>query len=134
MALPWAASVQYDYNIGYNVYVNATWVQRIPHFGMPGVDRTNSIAITPRFDSENFGFAVPFVFDQYVLPRIGVAIRLDNSVIIGTDKLGAFIGNRLSGVDIYFALKFNVLKKCRKKKTMPSFLPDLNFMKQYKKN
>ncbi|HNW97098.1 MAG TPA: DUF5723 family protein [Bacteroidales bacterium] len=123
MFLPWAACLSYDYNIGYNFYINGSWIQRIPHFGLPGIDRANSIAITPRFDHKNIGVAMPIVFHEYLWPRIGIALRIDNFLLIGTDKLGAIIGNRLSGADIYVALKFNELKKCKKKKTMPSFLP-----------
>jgi len=121
MLTPWAASVQFDYNVGYNVYVNASWVQRIPHFGLPGVDRANTIAITPRYELRRFGVAMPIIMYQYLWPRIGLAFRLNNFLIIGTDKLGAFIGHRLSGADIYAALKINVLRKCNKRKSK-SFL------------
>jgi len=121
MLTPWAASIQFDYNVGYNIYVNATWVQRIPHFGMPGVDRANTIAITPRYELRRFGVAMPIIMYQYLWPRIGLAFRLNNFLIIGTDKLGALIGNRLSGADLYVALKINVLRKCNKKKSK-SFL------------
>ncbi|NTW32679.1 MAG: hypothetical protein HGB12_08655 [Bacteroidetes bacterium] len=121
MLLPWAASIHYDYNIGNNFYVNGTWMQRIPHFGLPGVDRVNSIAITLKYDYSRFGFAIPIVFYNYLLPRIGLTIRLNNFMIVGTDKLGAFIGNRLSGEDIYMAFKINVLKKCQRKNRTKSY-------------
>lgn len=125
MFLPWAASFQFDYNIGYNFYVNGTWVQRIPHFGLPGIDRANTISITPRYELRRIGLAVPVVFYQYLWPRIGLVFRLNNFLVIGTDKLGAFTGYRLSGEDIYVALKINELKKCKKskkkRKTAPSF-------------
>lgn len=120
MLLPWALSVQYDYNIGYNFFINGTWVQRIPHFGLPGIDRTNIISITPRFDHRRFGIALPIVFYQYLWPRIGLAVRLNNVLFVGTDKIGALIGHRLSGADIYAGLKISALKKC-KKKGQPSF-------------
>jgi hypothetical protein len=138
MMLPWAASMQFNYNIGYNLYINGTWVQRIPHFGLPGIDRVNSISITPMYDTRRFGVAMPFVFYQYMWPRIGVAFRFNNFLVIGTDKIGAFIGQQLSGEDLYISLKINFLKKCKKHKrrSMPSFLPDLNFSNQhhFKKN
>lgn len=121
MMLPWALSVQYDYNIGYNFYINGTWVQRIPHFGMPGIDRANIISITPRYDYRRFGIAIPIVLYQYLWPRIGIAVRINNFLFVGTDKIGAFIGNRLSGADIYAGLKINALRKCNKKKNK-SFL------------
>ena len=116
MLMPMAASAQFDYNIGYNFYVNATWVQRIPHFGLPGVDRANTISVTPMFEVRRLGVAMPIVLYQYLWPRIGFALRLDNCIVVGTDKLGALIGNRISGEDIYFALKLNLLKKCHKTK------------------
>jgi len=124
MLLPWAASIQYDYNIGYDFYVNGTWVQRIPHFGLPGVDRVNSIAITPRYEGNRIGIAMPIALYNYIWPKIGFALRINNCFIIGTDKLGAFLDHRISGEDIYVALKINVLRKCdtkKKKKTAPSF-------------
>ncbi len=106
MFLPWAASIQYDYNVGYNFYLNGTWVQRIPHFGLPGVDRVNSIAFTPRYELNRFGIAMPIVMYNYLWPRIGFAIRIDNFLIIGTDKLGAFMGNRLS--DLLYKNDINI--------------------------
>lgn len=121
MLTPWAASVQFDYNVGYNVFVNATWVQRIPHFGLPGVDRANTIAITPHYELRRFGVAMPIIMYQYLWPRIGLAFRLNNFLFVGTDKLGALIGHRLSGADIYVGLKINVLRKCNKRKSK-SFL------------
>ena len=132
MMLPWAASVQFDYNIGYNIYVNGTWVQRIPHFGMIGIDRANSISITPRYDTRWFGVALPIVFYNYLWPSAGIAFRIDNCLVIGSDKLGFILGQSLSGEDIYFSLKFNILKSCRKhkKRGLPSFLPDMNFLNQ----
>lgn len=121
MLLPWALSVQYDYNIGYNFFINGTWIQRIPHFGLPGVDRANIISVTPRFDHRRIGIALPIVFYQYLWPRVGLAVRLNNFLFIGTDKIGALISHRFSGADIYAGLKLNVLKKCTKKKNK-SFL------------
>jgi hypothetical protein len=113
--MPMAMSLQYDYNIGYNIYINGTWVQRIPHFGAPGPDRANSIAITPRFDTRRFGLAVPVVLYSYLYPRVGLALRLNNNLVIGTDKLDAIIGHKLTGADIYFSLKVNALKNCKTK-------------------
>ena len=121
--LPTAISIQADYNIGYNFFINGTVVQRIPHFGAPGIDRVNSLAITPRFDHRRFGIALPIVLYGYVNPRIGLAIRLNNNIIVGTDNLGSFIGHNLSGTDIYVSLKVNVLKKCKKSKEKKEFDP-----------
>jgi hypothetical protein len=132
MMLPWAASVQFDYNIGYNLYINGTWVQRIPHFGLIGVDRANSIAITPKYDTRRFGVALPITFYDYLWPRAGIAFRFNNFLIVGSDKIGCILGQSLSGEDFYVSLKFSILKICRKhkRKGLPSFLPDMNFINQ----
>ena len=121
--LPTALSIQADYNLGYNFFINGTIVQRIPHFNAPGLDRANSLAITPRFDHRRFGLAVPIVLYGYVNPRVGLAIRLNNNIIVGTDNLGSFTGHNLTGTDIYFSLKVNMLKKCKKVKGKKEFNP-----------
>ena len=114
MLTPWAASIQFDYNIGYNFYANATLVQRIPHFGLPGVDRADVLAITPRYEIRRIGVALPIVMYDYYMPSIGFAVRVDNFLTVGTDKIGSLIGNRTTGADFYFSIKINMLKKCPK--------------------
>lgn len=111
---PWALSVQFDYFLAGNFYLNSTVVQSLPHFGWAGIDRANILSFTPRYDHKRFGFSMPIVMYNYVHPRIGAALRINNFFIIGTDKIGSFIGNRLDGADIYFSLKINRLKKCGK--------------------
>ena len=111
--LPMAASIQYDYYVSGDFYINYTIIQRIPQFNTPGIRRENILAITPRIDKQNLGIAFPLVFYQYIYPHIGFCLRLGNYLIIGSDKLGGFFNDKFSGMDIYFSLKFNILNKCK---------------------
>ncbi len=114
--LPAALSLQFDYHIWKNFYFNTTWIQRLPHFYKAGIDRGNNLSFTPRFDHRRFGLAIPLHIYQYVNPRFGAAISLNQNIIIGTDHLGAVFGKNITGADIYFALKINGLKRCKKSK------------------
>lgn len=114
MWLPAAISVQFDYNLYKNIYVNSIIVKALPHFNKPGIDRANSIAFVPRWDTRQFGIAMPISFYQYHYPNLGLAIRVFNKFYLGTDKITAFLGSRISGVDIYFGFKINGLKQCPK--------------------
>ena len=111
--MPMAVSTQYDYNIKGELYINATIIQRLPHFNTPGIDRENILSVTPHFDKAYFGVAMPFILYQYIYPRLGLCFRFGNNLIIGTDKLGSFVDNKLTGMDIYFSLKFNLINKCK---------------------
>lgn len=114
MWLPAALSIQFDYNLYKNIYIHSIVVQALPHFNKPGVDRASSLAIVPRWDTRQIGIAIPMSFYQYYYPNIGVALRIFNKFYIGTDKLNAFLGNRISGADLYFGFKINRLKQCPK--------------------
>ncbi len=111
--LPMALSIQYDYQIVSEYYINCTLVQRIPHFNNPGIDRVNSFSITPRLDNPYFGVALPIILYEYMYPRIGLSFRLFNKFVIGTDKIGSFVNNRLSGMDLYFSIKLNAFNPCK---------------------
>ena len=114
--LPMAFSGQFDYNFGGNFYINATIVQRLPHFNTAGTDRSNLFSLTPRFDSPYLGIALPVTFYEYIYPHFGLALRLGNYLSAGTDNIMSFAGNKLSGMDLYLSLKINNLKKCKKSK------------------
>lgn len=103
--LPSALSIQGDYYLGGSFYLNATLIQRIPHFHSSGVDRTNLLAITPRYETPLFDISMPIVLYQYQDPRIGLAARI-GFFSIGTDKLGGFVGkHNFTGFDFYIAIK-----------------------------
>jgi hypothetical protein len=111
--MPMAACATYDLQLlTSGFYLNSTIIQRLPHFNTPGIDRENSLSLTPHYDYTHFGAALPFILYQYKYPRIGLCFRFGNNLIIGTDKLGCFLNNKLTGMDLYFSLKINIINKC----------------------
>ena len=106
MSLPSAFSLQGDFAITENIFVNGLLVQRLP---MPNyaLSRDNILAITPRFESRWWGASLPLSILNYQQVRLGLAARLA-FLTIGTDHLLSFLGQkRLSGTDFYLALKVN---------------------------
>ena len=106
MNLPSALSLQGDFAIIENVFVNALLVQRLP---MPGntLSRDNILAVTPRFESRWWGASLPLSILNYEQVRVGLAARLA-FFTIGTDHLLSFLGQKkLSGTDFYLSLKIN---------------------------
>ena len=110
--LPTALSAQFDYNFGNNVFVNATFLQGI-RLGTVGVRRSALISVTPRYEVRYFEVNMPVSFYDYRDPQIGLAIRIFN-LVIGTEKLGTFLHvTDVNGMDLYFALGFNLSPKTR---------------------
>jgi hypothetical protein len=104
--LPSAVSLQGDFAILENVFVNGLLIQRLP---MPGytLSRDNILAITPRYESRWFAASLPLNILNYEQVRLGLAARLA-FLTFGTDHLLSFLGQkRLSGTDFYLALKIN---------------------------
>jgi hypothetical protein len=105
--LPAAFTLQADYSITPNVFVNGTLVQRMP-FKNVIPQRGNLLAITPRFEHRWLSASLPLVLYNWQDFRIGLAARL-GYLIIGTDNLGSWVGKSdYSGTDIYAGLKFNL--------------------------
>ncbi|MFT4679261.1 MAG: hypothetical protein ACI84C_001390 [Flavobacteriales bacterium] len=119
MWLPTALSAQVDFNLGKNFFLNATYIGGVPWIKSLGPQRGAQIGVTPRFELKRIEVAVPFVLHEYRRPHIGAMIRL-NSIIIGTDNLGAYLLNQdVYGADIYFSIKYTIFKnfKCRTKRS-----------------
>ncbi len=115
--LPTCVSVQGDYNAWNNrVYVNLTWVQRIPLSAKKlGVARSNSLCLTPRYESRFFEAALPLGLYEYRYPQMGLMLRFW-LLSLGTDKLGSLLFDHdVYGSDFYFALKVPIVyhPKCR---------------------
>ncbi len=106
LALPTALSFQADYALTKNFYASAVWVQHVP-LGNRRLARTDLIALTPRFEHRWFGLGIPVSVLNYDQVNAGLYLRLAY-LTIGTDNLGSFVGNnKVSGTDVYVALKFN---------------------------
>ena len=115
MRLPTALSASFDYHFRQSWFVNAMMV-----YGLPGGDeqysRPHYAAVTPRYQSENFGLSVPVSLYDFRVPQVGFSARIYN-ITIGTSSLGHYLGLRqLRGSDFYFSIKFNLMKgKCGRK-------------------
>ncbi|MCE3295687.1 MAG: hypothetical protein K0R65_1401 [Crocinitomicaceae bacterium] len=108
--LPSYVSLQGDYNAWNNkFYVNLTWVQRFPLSDKSlGVARSNSLSLTPRYESRLFEAALPLSLYEYTYPQIGLMLRFW-FLTVGTDKLGSILFNsNMYGTDFYFALKIPI--------------------------
>lgn len=112
VGLPTALSVQVDYRINDRFYVNASVVRPIVMTEATLI-RPSHIAITPRFETHYLEVALPFTLYNDKYPRLGLSARFHN-VVIGTDKLGGFLGMKdFTGLDIYFMVKLQFYKgKC----------------------
>lgn len=108
--LPSAVSFQGDYYFGKDIFLNATFLQGI-RIGQPSVRRPSLLALTPRYETENFEVNLPVSLYDFRDPAIGLAIRV-YSLIIGTEKLGTFLNlTDVRGMDFYFSIGFNITPK-----------------------
>jgi len=105
--LPAALSIQADYNFGYNLFANLTFVQGI-RLGTPSVRRATLLAVTPRYETRWYAVHLPLSLVDFRDPQIGLAVRLAG-LTVGTEKLGTFLNlTDVKGLDLYFALTFNI--------------------------
>ena len=106
MWLPGALSLQGSYRLLPNIVADLTWVQRLPMPGY-GVERSNILALTPRYEQRWWGASLPVVWYNYSRLRYGLSLRL-GFVTIGTDHLPSWLyKSRWSGSDLYLAVKIN---------------------------
>ena len=109
MNLPTAFSLQIDYQIWKDVYVNFT-----PFIALQfknndtKVHDISSLTLTPRWDHQWFGVFLPVQYNFLDGFRTGAAVRL-GPVIVGSTNLGALIGQKaVFGADIYAMLKLPI--------------------------
>jgi len=117
--LPSALSIQFDYRIKENWYVNASLIYGF-NFSRASLSRPSELSITPRYESKWFEASLPVSLYDWYLARIGLALRFYN-VTIGTEKLGGFFNlNDFTGLDFYCSIKLFFNKgSCRSEKVFP---------------
>ena len=104
--LPTALSVQADYAVTQNFYVNGLVVQPLP-FSKLMVQRPSTFAVSPRFEHRWFSASLPLVVHNWQDFRIGTSVRLA-FITLGTDNLTSIISKgNFTGSDIYVAVKVN---------------------------
>ena len=111
---PTAISAQLDYNFNDFFYANLSIIQRVVIPNQARLARMNSLAITPRYESQNFEVAMPFIINEYSIPNLGLMVRY-KFVFIGSDQIGSTFGfSSLYGLNIYFGIKINHLGRSYK--------------------
>ena len=113
--LPSALSVQFDYHLRQNWYVNASLIYGFP-ITRGSVSRPAELSVTPRYETHWFEASMPVSLYNWQLARIGLALRI-YGLTIGTDKIGGFFHfNDFTGLDFYMTLKVFFDKgSCRSK-------------------
>lgn len=109
MTLPTVFSLQVDYNIWKNFYVNMT-----PFIALKFKNREtkiheySAISITPRWDHKWFGVFLPVQYHQLDGMRFGASVRL-GPLIIGTSNLTPLVSKKsVFGADVHAMLKIPV--------------------------
>jgi hypothetical protein len=115
MWLPSALSVQFDYHLRRNLYVNAGLIYGFPISGS-SVTRPAELFVTPRYETRWFEMSMPVSLYNWQLARVGLAVRI-YGLTIGTDKIGGYFHyTDFTGLDFYMSLKFFFEKgDCRNK-------------------
>ena len=104
--LPTAISLQGDFYLTDYVYLNARVNQRLSVRNSFGVERSNLIAVAPRFESRWITASIPLTLSNYTVPQAGFYLRL-GYLSIGTDHILPFIARGdIKAVDFYFNLNF----------------------------
>ena len=125
--LPSAGSIQFDYNFGYNVYANFTYIQGFRMMKNNTGLRKSLFSITPRYEHKWFEAALPFSLHDFYQPQLGLMLRF-YSFIIGSDHILALLAPvDTYGMDIYFNLKITLFDN-------PKCLPKKKRKKKAKKN
>lgn len=110
MNLPGAISLQVDWNIYRDLFLNATIIKGFRHNKGQGIVRPDIYALTPRYEYKWFEVSVPLSIEYYghTKARIGFALRA-GPVFFGTDEIGSLLTlNDMEGADIYGGIKVNI--------------------------
>ncbi len=107
--LPTALSVQVDYNIWKNFYINATAFQAIKfNSKATKIHEISNYSITPRWDYKWFGVYVPVSFNEMGTFRVG-ASAMFGPFFFGTNNLGPLYQAEMKGVDFFVGIKVSSL-------------------------
>jgi outer membrane protein OmpA-like peptidoglycan-associated protein len=107
MNLPTAWSVQVDYLIWKDFYVNFTSFVAVQWKHNPNkVHELTTFSLTPRWDHKWFGVMVPMSYNQYGNFNVGACVRL-GPLVMGTNGLGAYFSKTKTvyGADLFLAIK-----------------------------
>jgi hypothetical protein len=107
VGMPTAISLQYDQRLTDHAYVGFAAMQNLAGRNSLRLRRSNSLAITPRYEMRYFEAALPVVFHEYALaqPSIGLMLRF-SGLVIGSDHILPFMGRSdVYAMDLYARLR-----------------------------
>lgn len=106
MTLPTSVSLQVDYHIWKDFYVNFT-----PYWALQMRNNRNkthfysNYSLTPRWDHKWFGVAIPMSYSNFAGTRVGLGLRL-GPLMLGTSNLGGLSKTSpIQGADLWVGLK-----------------------------
>jgi outer membrane protein OmpA-like peptidoglycan-associated protein len=117
MGLPTTISLQLDYHVYKNVYLNFTPAFSLKS-GTGDINKTHyfsTYTLTPRWENKWFGVYNPISYDKVMGFNLGLALRL-GPLILGTSNLllPYFANMDFSGANAYFMLKVPIPYASRK--------------------
>jgi outer membrane protein OmpA-like peptidoglycan-associated protein len=109
MTLPTAFSLQVDYNIWKDFYVNMTTFMALQFKKRETkIHEYSAVSITPRWDHKWFGVFLPVQYHQLDGMRFGACLRM-GPLIIGTSNLTPLVSKKsMYGADVNVLLKIPV--------------------------
>ena len=110
MNLPTAFSLQVDYHIWKNFYVNAmAYMNLNSSKNATNVRMPSTYSITPSFDHKFIGFGIPLSYNTYSGARVGLGARL-GPITIGVPDIKTIMPQgKVRGAGFYFGLRVPVL-------------------------
>ena len=104
--LPTALSAQIDYHFKKRWYLNSTIILPVM-YSIAQIYRPPQLALTGRYETNNFEINLPVSLYYFTRPRIGLTLRLWNFTL-GTDHLGGFFHfSDFTGINLYAVFKIN---------------------------
>lgn len=108
MRLPLALTLQYDYNVGHDIYINATAFSAVYLRNWDGkrVHELTRLSITPRWEKRWFAVWAPVSFTRMGTLSLGTGFRVGPFAIGTTDILNFALKNKkIYNADLYFVIK-----------------------------
>ncbi len=124
-SLPASAVVQFDYNFLNGIYLNVTAVKNLVPNSVTGVRANDVLAISPRFEVQNFEVSMPLTLQKYIYPQLGLAMRY-RGFAWGVDNMLPFVMSKNTyGAGVYFNWTISLFKNpaCSKKPKRVDFCP-----------
>lgn len=111
VSLPTVFRLNYDYNFGNNLFINAAVVADLSWL-MPSdyrVSYANTITVTPRYETGTYGLYLPVFHNFSGDTEVGLAGRL-GPLTLGTHTLRTLFASEKKSMGFFFSINLNQLK------------------------